>query len=171
MEEYLRNEKSGGMSKTGIMIGVLVAILILGGIAGVVYMLPKSEQKQNDAMAGAFRAGSPEFEAYRKEIIVTNDPQRLQESRTGIGDIVMRMGARVRNKGDKTITALEISVGMVDTKNKLIRDKTYVVIPGKYPKLDPEETIDIEAAVAGFKDDDDRANSRWLVTGFKLEGK
>jgi hypothetical protein len=157
------------MNKTALLIGSILGALLIGGIAVGISYLPSAEQKKEVILEGALREGNPEFDAYTKEIIITTDTNRLQESRTGLGDIVMRIGGRIRNKGDKTVTGLEISVGMVDTKNEIIREKKYLIIPNKYKELGAHETIDVDANVAGFSDDDDRANARWKVTAIKLK--
>ena len=155
------------MNKTALVIGAVVGILIIGGLIVAVSMMPTPTEQEENTLEGAHFPGSPEFDSYTKEIVITTDTDRLQESRTGLGDIVMRIGGRIRNKGDKTVTILEISVGMIDTKNKLIKDKKYLIIPNKYKELGPGETIDVDANVAGFRDDDDRANARWKVTALK----
>lgn len=142
---------------------------MIAGIAVGVSLIPTTEEKKQDALESALFPGMPEFDDYNTEVIITTDTQRLQESRTGLGDIVMRIGGRIRNKGDKTLSLLEISVGMVDSKNQVIRDKKYLIVPNKYPELGPGETIDVDANVAGFSDGDDRANARWKVTAMKFK--
>ena len=155
------------MNKTSLVIGAVIGVLAIGGLIAAVSFMPTPAEEKEDKLEGAYLPGSAEFDSYTKEIVITTDTSRLQESRTGLGDIVMRIGGRIRNKGDKTVTLMEISVGMIDTKNKLIKDKKYLIIPNKYKELGPGETIDVDANVAGFRDDDDRANARWKVTALK----
>jgi len=169
MENFLKERPRSKQSRTILFAGALVGLLLIAAIVAGVSYLPTAEEKKEDLLADAMLPGSKGFEEYTKEIIITTDTKRLQESRTGLGDIVMRIGGRIRNKGDKTITGLEISVGMVDGKNQLIREKKYLIIPNKFEELGPHETIDVDANVAGFKDGDDRANARWKVTAIKLK--
>ena len=157
------------MDKKLLFIGALIGALIIGAMVLGVTFMPTSEEVKEDALADALLPGNPQFDEYTKEIIITTDTKRLQESRTGLGDIVMRIGGRIRNKGDRTLSLLEISVGMVDSKNQLIREKRYLIIPNKYKELGSGETIDVDANVAGFRDNDDRANARWKVTAMKLK--
>lgn len=158
-----------GLNKTALIAGVLIGVLVIGGIAAAVYFMPTADQEKEEVLQNAVLPGTKEFEEYTKEIIITTDTDRLQESRTAMGDIVMRIGGRIRNKGDRTLSGLEISVGMVDTKNRVIREKKYLIIPNKYAELGPKETIDVDASVAGFRDDDERANARWRVTAIKFK--
>ncbi len=157
------------MNKTALLAGVFIGVLAILGIGVAVYYMPSEEEKKQEVLEGALLPGMPEFENYTKEIVITTDTNRLQESRTAMGDIVMRIGGRIRNKGDRTLTGLEISVGMVNTKNQIIREKKYLIIPNKYSELEPKETIDVDASVAGFSDGDERANARWKVTAIKLK--
>lgn len=157
------------MNKTALLAGVLVGVLAIIGISAAVYYMPSAEEESKEVLNDAYLPGSKEFEDYNKEIIITTDTDRLQESRTAMGDIVMRIGGRIRNKGNRTISGLEISVGMVDTKNRVIKEKKYLIIPNKYAELGPKETIDVDASVAGFRDDDERANARWRVTAIKFK--
>ncbi len=161
------NKKNKGTKKIFLVAG-LIALVAIVGIGIGVFMLPSPEEETQAVLENAFREGSPEFDNYTKEIIISTDPQRLFESYTGLGDIVMQISGRIRNKGDKTITGLEISVGMIDTKNKLIKDRKVLVIPKKYPELKSGEVIDVSVDVPGFKEDDDRANARWKVTAIKF---
>lgn len=157
------------MNKKALIIGALVGALLIAGIAVAVSLIPTSEEVKKNALESALLPGMPEFDDYTKEIIITTDTNRLQESRTALGDLVMRIGGRIRNKGDKTLSLLEISVGMVDSKNTLIKEKKYMIIPDKHSELGPGETIDVDANLAGFSDGDDRANARWKVTAMKLK--
>ena len=169
MENFLKEPPRQSQNKTWLLVGAVFGILAICAIAVGVSYLPTPEEEKEDILADAFLPGTKEFDEYTKEIIITTDTSRLQESRTALGDIVMRIGGRIRNKGDKTITGLEVSVGMVDTKNELIREKKYLIIPNNHKELASGETIDVEANVAGFSRNDDRANARWKVTAIKLK--
>ena len=142
---------------------------LIGGVGYFVANMPTKKEAETNKLEGAFVPGDKEFEAYTKEIIITNDPKRLMQSRTALGDVIMQIGGRVRNKGNKTLSLLQISVGMVDTKNQIIREKEYIIVPDKFEELRPGDSIDVNASVNGFEDDDDRANARWKVTAMKFK--
>lgn len=169
MNSFLEGEnEKKGINKI-FLVGALLAILVISGIVVGVILMPSPEEEKQAVLEDSFKAGSPEFEAYTKQIIVSTDPQRLIESTTGLGDIIMQIGGSIYNRGDKTVTGLEISVGMIDSKGELIRDKKVLVIPKEYPELKPKETIDVSVNVPGFEPNDDRANARWKVTAIKLK--
>jgi hypothetical protein len=169
MDDLLKEKPKGKLDIKILAVGVLIAVLIFVGIGAAVYYMPTPEQKKEVTLKGAHLPGSDVFEQYTQEIVITTDTKRLQESRTALGEIIMNIGGRIRNKGDRTINGLEVSVGMIDSKNELIKEKKYVIIPTKQSELAPGETIDLTATVAGFKSDDDRANARWKVTAIRLK--
>lgn len=168
MEGFMDNgKKSDGMSKIFIAAAVIGALAV-GGILVGLYLLPSQEEEKQAVLENAYREGSPEFEKYTKEIVITTDPNRLIEASTGLGDIIMQIGGSIYNRGDRTVTGLEVSVGMINSKNELIRDKKVLIIPEKYPALKPKEEIDISVNVPGFEPNDDRANARWKVTAIRF---
>ena len=163
-----QKENKKGTNKIFIVAGILAVLAVAGIVIGV-SMMPSPAEEKAAVLENAYREGSEEFDGYNKEIIITTDPRRLYESTTGLGDIVMQISGRIRNKGDKTVTGLEVSVGMVDTKNELIKDKKVLVVPQFKNELAPGETIDLMVNVPGFEEDDDRANARWKVTAIKFK--
>ncbi len=159
--------KKEGTSKIFI-IGIIIAVLAVVAVIIGVTLLPSPEEEKAAVLENAFREGSPEFDEYNKKIIISTDPNRLIESYTGLGDIIMQIGGTIRNRGDKTITGLEVSVGMVNTKNEIIRDKKVLIIPKMQSRLDPDEVLDVFVNIPGFEAKDDRANARWKVTAVKF---
>ncbi len=168
MDAFIDSKKNSGTSKIFIIAG-LIALLTLIGIAVVFNYLPSPEQEKQAILENAFREGSPEFENYTKEIIISTNTDGLIEKYTGLGDIIMEINGRIRNKGDKTLNGLEVSVGMVNLQNEMIKDRKVLVIPNKYPELKPGEVIDVKVDVPGFSQDDNRANARWKVTAIKFK--
>jgi hypothetical protein len=118
-------------------------------------------------LAGATRAGAPDFEKYSKLIVL--DEKEADEARRALGDIVMTLHTTVRNFTGHTITGLEIYGAVVDHDGKPVKEITLVVIPQlDHPELDPNKTMKASLMMEGFTDSDDRANFKMEVTGFKL---
>lgn len=171
MDAFLDSRKKNkGPNKIFIVGGLLALVAVVGIVVGV-YLIPSPAEEKQAILEDAYREGSPEFENYTKEIIISTDPDRLVESYTGLGDIIMQIGGDIYNKGNKTISGLEVSVGMINRKNELIKDRKVLVIPKQYPELKPGETISISVNVPGFNPDDDRANARWKVTAIKFKSE
>ncbi len=168
MDSLFQGKRGNPGIGIGLVLAVVAAVLIVAGLVTVVLMIPTAEEQKNEMLEGAFREGSREFDEYTNEIIITNDAERMKEARTALGSIVMQLSGKIRNIGNRTLTGLEVSVGMLDTKNELIKDTRVLVVPRYHPELKPNESIDITVNISGFTRDDDRANARWKVTAIKF---
>jgi len=87
---------------------IVVAVIAAIAIAGLFYGLMRFAGGGQNAAArlqGAFRAGSPQFEA-NKPNIVLDDPEAT-EAKRALGDITMTLQTTVRNLTGKTLNGLE----------------------------------------------------------------
>ena len=168
MESFLEeNSPTKKGINYGLVIGVLVGVLLIGAAALFIYLQPPAEDKRAIMLEGAFREGSPEF-AVTKDIIIATDADRTVESPNALGTISMFIVGSIRNKGTKTVTALEVSVSVVDLQNNVLKEKSVVVVPMLYPQLGSNETIKpVTLSLEGFDPKADRANIRWKVTAIK----
>ncbi len=73
------------------------------------------------------RAGSPQFEQYKSQIIL--DEPEATEAKRALGDIVMTLQTTVRNLTGKTLTGLEITAAVVDYEGKPVKQRAVLVIP------------------------------------------
>lgn len=163
-----QNEQKKGINKVFI-IALIVAILSAAAIIWATTLLPAGEEAKAETIENAVREGDPEFEELTKKIIIYNNADRMTQSRTGMGTILMNLTGTVKNITGKTLTGLEIKVGMIDSKKEIIKDKTLIIIPKEIEKLETGETREITASIDGFKKDDDRANAYWKVTAIRTE--
>lgn len=166
--ELLQEEKQKRGINKGLVIGAFVGLLVIAGLIALISLMPSTEEVKQEELQGAFLEGSPEFEAYTNEIIITTNTDRTTQARTGLGTILMNIAGKIRNKGDKTLDGLEVNVGVIDTKNKVIKEKKVMIIPNKQPTLQPNETIDVIVNISGFDPEADRANVRWKVTALRF---
>lgn len=141
-------------------------------VATAIYLLslqPTMEEQKQQIMAGAFLEGSPEFEAYTKQIVIGTDTDRTTQSLIGLGTIQMNIAGTIRNKGDKTLNLLEIKIGVVDQFGKTLKEKKVIVVPLQEATLVPNQIIPVTTTIDGFKKEDDRANIRWKVTALRFQ--
>lgn len=157
-----------GINKTFI-IALIIAVLSAAAIIWATTLLPASEETKTETIENAVREGDPEFEALTKKIIIYNNPDRMTQSRTGMGTILMNLTGTIKNITGKTLTGLEIKVGMIDSKKEIIKDKTLIIIPKEIEQLENGETREVTVSIDGFKKDDDRANAYWKVTAIRTE--
>ena len=77
------------------VLAIIIGVVLVAGLLGLVSLKKSTQQIQVDAMAGAYREGSPEFEKYTRKIIAETDADNTQWSPTGMGTIVMSVRGRV----------------------------------------------------------------------------
>ncbi len=168
MESLEQIDKKKGINKV-LLAALAIAALVVAAGVWLLSLQPSVEQKQQEILAGSFQEGSPEFEKYTKDIVIQTDMDNIMQSPTGMGTIMMTIRAKIRNKGEKTVTGLEVKVSVVDMAGKVVRDKKLLVVPKQEEKLSPGQMIPVVATVENFSKDDDRANVRWKVTAIRIE--
>ena len=166
MEDFLNESEPKKVNYTGYIIGAVVGLLIIGSLIFLATRRPSMEDQAAAVLQGAYRAGSPEFDAITKDIIISTTDKTV-ESPNAFGSISMFIVGKLRNKGDKLIDGLEVNVAVVDQFNQIVKEKDVLVVPTQQAQVGPGETIPITLSMDGFKKDDDRANIRWKVTAIR----
>ena len=126
---------------------------------------------QQTQLAGALRAGSPEFAQAHERIVVDFNPDDdAFESTRAVGDIVMTMRPKVRNFTGRTLNGLELQATVVDLEGNPVRQRTLIALPNeRQPELEQNKVMEVPIMIEGFKKDDVRANIRIEVTGVKFK--
>lgn len=150
-----------------IIISAVIAAVV---IAFLFYFLLRatSGDTVQPVLEGAIRAGSPEFEQHRSKIVL-DDPD-AHEAKRGIGDIWMSLETTARNFTGRTINGLEVRGAVIDHQGKAVKERTVIVVPGgAVRELGPNDTMRVQVTLDGMTDNDDRANIRMDVVGFKFK--
>ena len=166
MDELFNTEKEKKGINPVFVVGILVGLVLIAGAIWLLSRTPSMEEQTAKILQGSFREGSPEFAELNKDIIISTDQGTVQ-SPTGMGTISMYINGKIRNKGSKTISVLEVKVAVVTQFNDVLRERKILVVPVQQPVLGPDQTIPITLTLDGFTKDDDRANIRWKVTAIK----
>lgn len=152
---------------------IVVAIAAAVLIAGLFYGLMRLGGRGSNAaptLQGAIRAGNPEFDK-NKPNIVLDEPEAF-EGKRALGDTWMTLKTTARNLTGKTLAGLEITGSVVDYEGKPIKQRALVVVPSEatgVSELSPNKTMTVQMMLEGFKDTDPRANIKMEVTGFKFK--
>jgi hypothetical protein len=150
-----------------IIVVAVVAALLIGGLF---YFLLRQTVGDNAAprLEGAIRAGSPDFEKYRAQIVL--DPPEADQAKRALGDWVMTLRTTARNFTGKTITGLEVRAAVVDHNGRPVKERTVVVIPAPgRPEQEPNKALSISIMLDRMTDEDDRANIKMEITGIKFK--
>jgi len=148
---------------------IIVAVAAAVVIALVFYLLMRAGggRASEPVLQGAIRAGSPQFEQYKSQIVL-DDPEAT-EAKRALGDIVMSLQTTVRNLTGKTLNGLEIRAAVVDYQQQPVKQRTVIVVPTRQPELPPNKTMQVQVMLEGMSDKDARANIKMEVTGFKFK--
>jgi hypothetical protein len=167
MEDLFKPEEKKGINKVFI-VALLIGMVVIGAAIGVLSLKPSSEEQTAKILEGSFHEGSPEFDELTKDIIISTDQNTIQSPMI-TGTISMFINGKIRNKGTRTLNALEINVAVVTQFNKVLKERRILVVPTQVPRLEPDQTIPVTLSLDGFAKDDDRANIRWKVTAIRVE--
>ena len=162
-------ESDGGNSKKILFAALAIAVVAVLAVVGLLALRPSATVVEQQALEGAFREGSDEFALYTRRISAQTDVDRTTKAQTAMGKLVMSIGGTIRNFTGKTLTGLEIKVGVVDSFNNIVKEKSQIVIPNQREKLDNNQTSSVRVTIEGFEPDADLANIRWKVTAIKVE--
>jgi hypothetical protein len=166
-ELFAPKEEKRGINKA-FLGAVIVALAVLGIAFWFLSRTPSMEDQTARILEGSLHPGNPGFDELNKDIIISTDDKTVQ-SPMGMGTISMFISGKIRNKGTKTIKALEVSVAVVTQFNQVLRERKILVVPVQQPVLGPDQTIPITLTLDGFSREDDRANIRWKVTSIRAE--
>jgi hypothetical protein len=144
-----------------------LGVVVIGLFIWWLSLKPSMEEQTQRILQGSYREGSPEFADLTKDIIISTDPNTIQ-SPMAMGGISMFISGTIRNKGTKTLDALEINVSVVTQFGQVLKEKRILVVPTQVPRLEPGQTIPVTVSLDGFSKDDDRANIRWKVTAIRV---
>jgi len=150
------------------LVGIIVGLAVIGLATYLLTRKPSMEDQAAQIVASAAHEGSPEFADLNKDIIISTDPNTVQ-SPTGLGTISMYITGKIRNKGTRTISVLEVNVAVITQFNQVLRERKILVVPVQQAVLAPGDIIPITLTLDGFAKDDDRANIRWKVTAIKAQ--
>ncbi len=145
----------------------LISLLLIGGLLYLATRPDTGGGSSQQKLEGALRAGTPEFEKVRSQIVV--DKPEATEATRAIGDIVMTLRTTVRNFTGRTISGLEIYAAVVDSQGQPVKDRIAIVIPTRQAELEPNKTLEVPVMLEGMKKEDDRANIKMEVTGVKFK--
>jgi hypothetical protein len=163
-----KKEEKRGINKI-FLVGLLVGAVLIAGLMWLLTFQPTADEQRAKMVEGFVMDDVPGFSELSKDIVISTDFDRTTESPTGLGTIQMTVGGRIRNKGAKTITGLEVNVGVIDRQNKVLKEKKVIFVPNQQPSLEPQQIIPVTVTFDGFNKEQERANVRWKVTGIKTQ--
>lgn len=168
MDGFLEQKQEKKGVNRGLVIGMFIGIVVIGLGIWLLTFQPSMKDQVANILEGSYQEDSPQFADLTKDIIISTSDKTV-ESPNAFGSISMYITGNIYNKGNKVINGLEVNVAVVDTFNQVLKEQRRLVVPRpNQPTLNPGETISVSLEIAGFAQDDDRANIRWKVTAIRV---
>lgn len=175
--EDRRDESDRSQRKLFIVVGIASAVLLAGLVGlfstntGKGLLQRATGGPRVDRLEGALRPGSPEFDQYREKVFLDFDPDGgdAGTSERPIGDVVVMMKPTIRNFTGRTLNGLELRAAGLDLGGEVIRERTFVIIPGRQNELEPNKTISPSLLIEGVPKTATIARLRIEVTGFRFK--
>ena len=162
--------------RTIFIIAGLIAVVAVGFL--IFYLLRRPEpqpsiavaqnERLEDKFGGVLRAGSPEFESNRGLITLTQPDAEYASSVSG--GMELTMATTVGNFTGRTIAGLEMKGTILDAADKIIKDRTVIVIPSdKVPELEKNQNARVPLKISGITNEQDRNNIDTGMAKLKVE--
>ncbi|MBI3951776.1 MAG: hypothetical protein HY314_15110 [Acidobacteria bacterium] len=142
-ESPLESEAKASRSRS-VMIVAITAAVFVAIIAAALYV-GHQRRSQVGTDSEPYRAGSPEFESYKSSIEI--EQQEHQGSENMLGQVIVVARAILRNRGDRTLSLVEVRAVVYDGVAKEIADRTARPIPKVRPQLGPGESMLVQVNV------------------------
>jgi hypothetical protein len=115
-------------------------------LALVIVIFLARPQRQSRELANIRRAGSPEFEAYKDKVTLEDPETLVYPNQLGMNQFAVH--ARLHNRGQRTLTAVEILGKVYDLRDQVVAQATSVPIPRvRREPLKPGESMPITVRI------------------------
>ena len=117
-------------------------------IALIFLLYTQSRREERPVLERVVRAGTPEFDNYKDKIVFDVQPEDKITHPNLIGMFQIEIRARMTNRGDRTLSGVEVLAKLLDMSDKVIATNTGTPIPRIRPQpLRPGETVSISLKV------------------------
>jgi hypothetical protein len=168
MDSLMQENKEQPSTPKLFWIAMIIGILVFSGL--VAYFLSQpTPPPQEVKLQNAVREGAPEFEALKSRVLVLEQRDMGTQAQNAAGGITMNLPAVVKNFSGKTLTGLEVVASVVDDNEKVIQEKTAIVVPAQGLPIENNKSALVNVTIAGFSPKDNRSNFKFRVTAIKVE--
>ncbi|HKX29501.1 MAG TPA: hypothetical protein VJ302_17555 [Blastocatellia bacterium] len=165
-EPKVENEPGEVRSRAIIWVAA-AAIVLLGGL---VLILVFSKTQSQAVLERVVRAGSPEFEAYKDKLQLEVLDKITHPNMVGMFQLEVR--AKMYNRGDRTLSGVEVQGTMIDLADKVLAQGTSVPIPRvRSTPLKPGESLafSVKVDAPGKVTEDDVKDITIQLHGLQFE--
>ncbi len=124
--------------KTNRLVVGILALIVVGLVGGVIWVA-RSKPEIKPILTNAVRAGNAEFEGYKSKVALELVDKIVHPNMIGMAQYEIQV--RVTNRGDRTLTGLELAGRMIDLSDQLIKEGVSAPVPRLRKTLPPGETL------------------------------
>ena len=132
------NEPKAAEPKTNRLVLGVLALIVVGLVGGVIW-IANSKSEYKPPLPNAVRAGNAEFDNYQSKVALELVDKIVHPNMIGMAQYEIQV--RVTNRGERTLTGLELAGRMVDMNDQLLKEGVSVPIPRLRKTLPPGETF------------------------------
>lgn len=151
----------------GIMFHLFAGLLVITVWRGLAELrrldCSRAATSKGQSLAGALRAGAPEFEEHRERIVIEQPQATITAHATC--NRLLELTATVRNDTGRLIKGLEMRGTVVDLQGSPVSELVAVVIPTQQTAIEPNEAIKARLLLAAALPDATSVGVRLEVTG------
>ena len=144
-------------------------IMILSGLAVlivIVLIIVVTSLGRRPSHTDVARAGSPEYDAYAPNVIISNIEKKTGER---LNYRYARILCTVRNAGDAVLVGLQLRAAVIGTGGQLIKEKIFTPVPNTRDTLGPNESMNIDVSVERVPDPSEIMDMTIELYGLKIQ--
>ena len=142
---------------------ILSGLAILAVIALIIMVTSFARRPSPTEFA---QAGSPEFDGYAPNVLITDVEKRTGERITGRYALIL---CKVQNAGDKVLMGLQLKATVIGTGGQLIREKVITPVPNNKDALGPNQAMKIDVSLERVPDPSEIMDMTIKLSGLKLK--
>ena len=129
-------------SRIVLWMGVAAAVLIVA----VIVLLMRARPQNEPVIENALRAGAAEFNVYKDKVEIEMIETIVHPNMVGMAQHDIR--TKIHNRGDRTLTGIEVLGKMIDLEDKSIKEEIRYPIPRtRQEPLKPGESMNFNLKV------------------------
>lgn len=142
IEQAEKRQKLKILAATSVAFAAVIAAILYWSARQTPSVAPGEPERP---LADAFRAGSPEFEQYRK--FVTIEKQEGVQAENMLKQKIVVLRGLLANRGPRTLNGVEVKAVVYDFNNTPVAQRLAAPIPRRRPTLGPNESMIIEVTI------------------------
>jgi hypothetical protein len=141
-EPEFQKDAEQSRSRAILWVGAAATLVLIALVVILVWSRPENRP----VLPNVLRAGAPEYDSYRDKVELEVIEKITHPNLIGMFQLEVR--AKIHNRGDRTLTGVEVIGKMFDLSDKVIAQNTSVPIPRiRTQPLKPGESMDFSVKV------------------------